>query len=305
MTTRRAAYTLTELLVVIAIIGVLIGLLLPAVQKVRASAARMSCGNNLKQIGLALHAYHDTEGALPPSVRTPRSRDPMPYLSWRVRLLPYLEQSPLWADTQQAFRAVPFPFVPNADPQYLTKHPGRFQKVAVYTCPADGRLSSAWDVTTYGVHRVRLSSYVGVSGTNSRSRDGVFYPNSRTRLDDIRDGTSNTLMVGDRPPSPDLRYAWWYAGAGQDSAGSLDSHLGAREVNRKGADYFGCPRGPYRFESSTQRDPCGAFRFWSLHGGGTYFALADGSVRFVSYSADSILPALATRAGGEVASVPD
>ena len=221
MTARRTAYTLTELLVVIAIIGTLIGLLLPAVQKVRASAARASCANNLKQIGLALHAYHDTEGALPPAVRTARSRDPLVYLSWRVRLTPYVEQAPLWDGTQAAFRAVPFPFVPNSDPANATKHPLRFHKVAVFICPADGRLGTAWDVTTYSVHRVRLSSYQGVSGTSALARDGVLYADSRIRLNDIHDGTTNTLMVGDRPPSADLRYGWWYAGAGQNGAGAL------------------------------------------------------------------------------------
>ncbi len=306
MTARRTAYTLVELLVVIAIIAVLIGLLLPAVQKVRASAARMSCGNNLKQIGLALHMFHDTEGNLPSAIRTPRSRDPLQYLSWRGRLLPYLEQTPLWGDTQAAFRAVPFPFVPNSDAANQTKHPARFQKLAVFTCPADGRLDTAWDVSTpSGVHRVRLSSYQGVSGTNARARDGVLYANSRTRLDDITDGTSNTLMVGDRPPSADLRYGWWYAGAGQDGGGSLDSHTGVREVNRRGTAYFNCPPGPYHFEMSAEKDNCGVFRYWSRHSGGTYFAVADGSVRFLTYSVDGILPALATRAGGEVASVPD
>lgn len=306
MINRRAAYTLVELLVVIAIVAVLVGLLLPAVQKVRASAARAGCANNLKQIALALHNYHDTEGHLPSAIRTPRSRDALPYLSWRVRLLPHLEQTPLWDGTLAAFRAVPFPFVPNTDPANATTHPARFQKVGAFACPADGRQDTAWDVTTpNGVHRVRLSSYQGVSGTNGRAADGVLFANSRVRLTDIADGTSNTLMVGDRPPSSELRYGWWYAGAGQDNAGSLDSHTGVREVNRRGAAYLGCPAGPYRFEASAEKDPCGVFRYWSRHGGGTYFALADGSVRFLSYSADGVLPALATRAGGEVASVPD
>ena len=76
-------------------------------------------------------------------------------------------------------------------------------------------------------------------------------------------------------------------------------------MNRRGTTYFGCPAGPYHFEMAAESDHCGVFRYWSRHPGGTPFALADGSVRFVTYSADGVLPALATRAGGEVASVPD
>lgn len=306
--TRRPALTLIEILVVIAIITLLLGLLLPAVQRVRAAADRLRCANNLKQIELALHAYHDTENSFPPSMRTLRTRDPMPYLSWRGRILPYLEQPALWSEVAQAYRTRPTPFVPNADPNAAALHPARYQKVAVFTCPADGRLTSAWDVTTSrGVHRVRFSSYLGVAGLNSTRQavNGVLFTNSAVRLTDITDGSSNTLMLGERPPTDELRYGWWYAGAGQDNGGSLDSHLGVRENNRHGSGYRGCPSGPYHFEASKFADPCGVFRFWSPHGDGSQFALADGSVRFIRYSADEVMPALATRAGGEVASVPD
>ncbi len=306
--TRRPAFTQIEILVVIAIMAILFGLLLPAIQKVRATVDRIRCTNNLKQIELALHAYHDTEGRFPAGMRSMRSRDPMPYLSWRGRILPYLEQEAVWGEVVQAYQTRPNPFVPNADPNAAALHPARYQKVAIFTCPADGRLASVWDVTTSrGVHRVRLSSYLGVAGLNSSPQavDGVLFTNAATRITDITDGSSNTLMIGERPPTDELRYGWWYAGAGQDNGGSLDSHIGVREYNRKGSAYRGCPPGPYHFEAAMFSDPCGAFRFWSPHGGGANFAMADGSVRFIRYSANEVMPALATRAGGEVASIPD
>ncbi len=293
--------TLIEILVVLAIIAVLLGLLLPAVQSARRAAARIGCANNLRQIGLALHQYHGDRDRLPPAVDTRTGGDVYRFLSWHARLLPYVEQGDLWRLTENAFRANPDVL---ADPP----HVGLTTLLKVYQCPADGRVDSVqthipWQPVSppQVIYRVALTSYLGVSGTNLQTRDGVLFHQSSVRLLDIRDGTSNTLAVGERPPPPDFRYGWWYGGGGQGYSGSLDSHLGTREINR--AFNNDCPDGPYRFESASVNDVCAHYHFWSLHPGGAHFLFADGSVRFLDYAADGVLPALGTRAGGEV--VPD
>jgi prepilin-type processing-associated H-X9-DG protein len=133
----------------------------------------------------------------------------------------------------------------------------------------------------------------------------VLFLDSHVRLADITDGTSCTLMAGERPPSADCWYGWWYAGYGQAGTGSADMLLGARERNLGGPYVSSCPPGPYRFQAGRVENQCDLFHFWSLHPGGAHFLFADGSVRFLAYSAADILPALATRAGGEAVSLPD
>src|SRR5439155_997426 len=127
-------------------------------------------------------------------------------------------------------------------------------------------------------YRVALTSYLGVSGTDWQSHDGVLFHGSVVRLIDISDGTSNTVAVGERPPSFDFRYGWWYGGAGQRGSGSLDSHLGTREINWSVGS--ACPQTPNHFRAGRIDDPCAHFHFWSLHENGAHFLLADGSVRF-------------------------
>ena len=288
---RRPGFTLIELLVVIAIIAVLIGLLLPAVQKVRAAADRIRCAGNLKQVGLAAHMYHDSHGALPTGAGYRAGADPYPYLSWLARLLPYVEQDELWRLTQAAFRRERDFF--NNPP-----HVGLTTPIRLYACPADARTLTEQRGRQFA--RVALTSYLGVEGTDLYKRDGVFFLDSRVRLADIRDGTSHTLLAGERPPSPDLWFGWWYAGHGQERTGSCDMVLGVREVNLYEHGYADCPRGPYRFGPGRLTDPCDQFHFWSLHSGGANFVFADGSVHFLRYAADLVLPALATRHGGEV-----
>lgn len=284
--TRSCAFTLIELLVVLAILGVLFGLTLSAVQRAREAASRASCANNLRQIGLALHQYHDVEGMLPPGTRL--YPDPYPYLAWCARLLPFLEQQPMWLLTQQDYKR-------NADFSGPPPHTGLTTIQTGFLCPSEPRSHGiiqpeGWDVA--------FTHYLGVSGRSSATHDGLLYFDSRVSLNEVSDGTSNTLLVGERPPSPDNRFGWWYAGIGQEWDGSADSFLGVADY-RTTFRTPTCPYGPYSFGPGQDKNPCDTFHFWSHHPGGAQFLLADGSVHFLSYSAAPIMPALATRAGSE------
>jgi prepilin-type N-terminal cleavage/methylation domain-containing protein/prepilin-type processing-associated H-X9-DG protein len=315
---RRRGFTLIELLVVIAIIAVLIGLLLPAVQKVREAAYRLYCTNHLKQIGLALHNYHDTEGAFPPALAqalpAPPAFLPVPparwqWVSWMARILPYVDQPALYQNMVQAFASQDFPY-PWANPPHL----GLSTVLDIYRCPLDTRQYTAtYADTLLPDYVVAFTGYLGVSGQNLRSNDGILYWNSRVTMTDVTDGLSNTLMVGERPPSWDLVFGWWYAGAGQfDNAyiegmhttGSSDVTLGAAELNLHGnqiAQMDACPTGPYTYQPGNMFNPCDQFHFWSLHVGGSNFVFGDGSVHFLRYDVAPLLPALSTRDGGDVA----
>jgi prepilin-type N-terminal cleavage/methylation domain-containing protein/prepilin-type processing-associated H-X9-DG protein len=290
----RTAFTLVELLVVIAIIAVLLGLLLPAVMKVREAAARMSCQNNLRQLGLGMHQYHGTHGTLPPGVTNRYGTGQLPGLSWLGRLLPYIEQEGLWRQTLEAYEI---------DELFVTvpPHNGMSTVVHVFGCPMDQRTKTLQKVDFGQIKKAAFTSYVGVLGVDNQTPNGVLYPNSAVALTHITDGTSNTVMVGERPPSADLHHGIWYIDAGFDnySGGYL---LGVRE--RHSGRTSKCPLGPYAFGPAKITDPCSHFQFWSLHSGGGNFLLADGAVRFFGYGADSVLPALATRNGGETVTVP-
>ena len=216
----RCAFTLLELLVVIGIIGLLIGILLPAVQKIRESANSLKCKNNLHQVGLALTHYHDTNGQFPPGVSSDAFGSPYPFMSWLTRLLPFIEQPALWDSAVLAFKQQSF---------FETQphEPILGQVLPVFVCPSDGRCSKPFEL---GYMRVGGTSYLGVEGLNQRTKDGLLYFDSRTHFGDISDGTSNTIIVGERPPSADLTLGWWYAGWGQSKDGSGDSVLGVCEL---------------------------------------------------------------------------
>jgi prepilin-type N-terminal cleavage/methylation domain-containing protein/prepilin-type processing-associated H-X9-DG protein len=362
----RRGFTLVELLVVIAIIGVLIGLLLPAVQKIREAANRIKCANNLRQIGLALHHYSDTEGSLPSGVNDPGQRPGGPkwwtypsgpqyrdgyraYWSWLALILQYIEQDNLYslADTWSKNSVSPAggvnpPYGP--DGHYwpwgdVPGTPGQNNPVLsvpvqLYTCPSESRNISVED--SFGAP-VAFTDYLGVAGFrtkpwpygfadlvggdgNSRfatkeSANGVLYFRSTVRLTDIIDGTSNTFLVGERPPSNDFFFGWWFAGSGIDGSGRGDVVLGPREydyVNCLANDCLGLgftyPCGPsdVGFQPDKPDNGCSQVHFWSFHIGGSNWLLADGSVRFVVYAIDNntlaqtTFTALTTRDGGEV-----
>jgi len=266
----RSGFTLIELIVVLAIIGILMALLFPAVQKARSAAARLQCQNNLRQIGLALHGYRDAYERLPPGHTW--AADSFTDLGWEPRILPYIEQNALWQETVQAFQQQPSPYV-------NPPHVGLDIVIALFGCPADGRVSVAHDWQQY---HAALSSYLGVEGTNYGTQDGVLFQDSAVRFMDVTDGTSSTLMVGERPPGFDFDFGWWYAGAGQGDTGSADETLGAREPCRIGPEYLGCASGPYHFVPDRVSNPCAAFHFWSLHDGGANSLFVDGSVHFLA-----------------------
>lgn len=286
----RSGFTLLELLVVIGILAVLVALLLSAVQRAREAASRMSCTNNLRQIVLGLHNYHGAYASFPPGVH---SSNPYPFMGWGARLLPFVEQSALWNQSQQAFARDPF--FRNNPP-----HAGISTVLRIYSCPSDARTQSAFDL---GGFQVAFTDYLGVEGTNQYREDGMLYLNSQTRFRDVADGTSHTLIVGERPPSPDGHLGWWYGGWGQSKDGSAEMLLGALEVIEEPL-YSQCPRVSPGFGPGSDRNPCDAFHFWSHHIGGANFLFVDGSVHFLSYSAASLLPDLVTRAGGETSELP-
>lgn len=286
-------FTLVELVVVIGIFAVLIALLLPAVQRVRDAMLRTRCQNNLRQIGLAVHMYQDTKGDLPPGTRGYGSD--FPFMNWLTRILPFVEQGVIWKQAAAAYAV---------DLDYIHDPPHPFATVvALYGCPADPRTlqnGRAYDRRL----RVAFTSYLGVEGRNQTRKDGCLFLNSVLRLTDISDGTSNTLLVGERPPSADEVFGWWYAGIGQNWDGSADALLGVRERNTR--FYNICPLKTSFFGPGKFTDQCDALHFWSPHlGGGAHFLFADGSVHFLTYSIAPLMQALASRNGGEFVSSPD
>jgi prepilin-type processing-associated H-X9-DG protein/prepilin-type N-terminal cleavage/methylation domain-containing protein len=290
----RSGLTLIELLVSLFVISVLIGLLLPAVFAIRGQSQRLSCQNNLKQIGLAISSYEQLNRMLPIGKYTDRSDNGLAHSYWTVHILPMLEQQAIFDGSMEEYRQSKNALTP-------THHKTLSMPLAQWNCTSDGR--SAFPQQTRRQMVVAVSSYVGCLGTDLLSNDGALYPDSRISSANITDGLSNTILVGERPPSHDFWYGWWYAGYGQRGTGSVDGLLGAVERIFTG-ELRGCEVADIRFRRGSLQSKCDVLHYWSFHPGGANFAFADGSVHFLAYGAADILPQLATRAGTEAATPP-
>ena len=269
---RRRGITLIELLVAIGIVSILAGLALTAVQRAREAARRSACGNNLRQIGIALLSHHEKHGRLPPGCG---ARDgPYPSMSWAVWIYPELEYEDLW---HQAVRDYAI-----ARGQFAF-HRGFGHPVPLFSCPSDGRADSAR--LSRNRFLAALTNYQGVLGTDYLTNDGVLFLGSKVRIRDIPDGTAHTLLVGERPPSEDYFWGWLYGGEGQDRTGSADFVLGMNEVNSRTDTFRRCALDRLTFRDSTLENPCSTLHFWSMHPGGALFLYVDGHVAFHPYAA--------------------
>ena len=290
-TRRTRGFTLIELLVVIAIIAVLIALLLPAVQQAREAARRMQCRNNLKQLGLALHNYHDRALCFPPGylsrINPSDGSDLGPGWGWGAFLLPELDQAPL-------YHRINF----NFDLAGPTNLAVRTQFLAAFYCPSDRQLNrfAVNDAGGTLVANVAQASYVGVNGNggvsdSAATNDGSFLENRVFRAADMTDGLSNTFFIGER--STTMSYVSW---VGAVTNGIVPSRRDPTASEAAAALVLGhC--GPHLPNNPAVTD---ADALSSAHPQGVNMLLGDGSVRNVSSNmSQQIYDALATRQGGE------
>ena len=281
----RRGFTLVELLVVIAISGILLGLTLTSVQAAREAARRASCNNHMKQIGLAL-IEHEISFRRFPAGTVARFQE-LEYTSWMVSILPQLGELAWFEKIRMHSRLQNSPFRP-------VPHPNLARINHHYGCPSDPHSSSL----QYSLRHSMLvgpTSFLGVSGVNSKDRDGVLYFDSRVKSGEIIDGLSQTILVGERPISGGSNFGWWYAGVGVD--GAFDHTLGVYEEVDPTNPWMPCNARKFVFPERVSSSDCDGMNFWSFHPGGANFLHADGSVHFVSYGSDDVLRALATRIG--------
>lgn len=323
LTLRRNGFTLIELLVVIAIIAILIALLVPAVQKVREAAARGQCQNNLKQVALGLHAYHDTIKKLPSGGE---KTGPLYLIGWTARILPYIDQDnrlksiealgPNFLDTRMPWRLKP---APDFGSEILFS-----MAIPVFVCPASELGSASPDAgypndanisaNSHGALHYRAnggaqnlgfiagrSTDPTLAGYRGYTTSGVIYPESRVRITDISDGSSNTLLLGeissakDWPASgisPWARIQPWTWGFYNYDIYNPATESGYLMIDHKYVQY---PIG-YTGVFLPNNTP-----YKSSHAGqGANFAFADGTIRYLPKSTSlNVLQALATRNGNE------
>jgi prepilin-type N-terminal cleavage/methylation domain-containing protein/prepilin-type processing-associated H-X9-DG protein len=295
---RRTAFTLIELLVVIAIIAILIGLLVPAVQKVREAAARTQCENNLKQIGLAIHGYHDTKKTMPPSRLGPQ------YATWCVLILPYLEQTSLYNqwDLTQTYYVQP--------PTAITT------SVSIFYCPSrrSPMLSTQYEISGTGIpdsqeHPGALGDYACNGGQFSGPivdnpacagtmcmANGQSNNNQGISLLAITDGTSNTFLVGEKHS---VISKWGQSGPSYGEGSIYNGEFPRNFARIAGAPKFSLGQGPTDLSGPWH---C---RFGSYHPGVCQFVFADGHVAALANSTDmATLQALAVRNDGQAVTVP-
>jgi prepilin-type N-terminal cleavage/methylation domain-containing protein/prepilin-type processing-associated H-X9-DG protein len=321
----RCGFTLIELLVVIAIIAILIGLLLPAVQKVRAAAARMKCSNNLKQIALGAHNYESTYGRFPsgynvvvgtgsgqvsptnkiitvggaPSVEPDKGK----YYSWITAELPYLEQINLYnniSTVSNMFTGNQYTYTLTSTATNPALSPGSVV-IPLLICPAEPLASQT---TIYTNYTFGMTTYGCITGTQddyygdlTHTFDGVFYPNSSMPILRITDGTSNTIFFGERtyfnPQNAAASAAMNAGGMGGwawCNYNSMEDYMLGTNVP---INYSGCLDNDYCDERISA--------LGSQHIGGCNVAFADGSIRFLTLTSTtqlSILQELSTRASG-------
>jgi len=290
----RKALTFVELLVTLAIVAVTAALSIVAVQRVRNSASRAHCANNMRQLAISVLHFESLRHKIPEGCGYPflNSRRDLLWqggVSWQTSVLPFIEQDSTWELAWQAQLEDP-------STDISPKHGVVMEKVIpTFYCPTE-RKRIGYNV----VNKMRwgITSYFGVAGTDKSRNDGMFHKNVTVRLADVSDGTSNTLLIGERPAGPEGLFSAWYASWGNCVCSS-------NQILHAGFGIWTPSAGGCRISTGTFRpgevdNLCDVNHYWSLHGGGSNFAFADGSVRFVSYSSAPIIPALATRAGKEL-----